>query len=123
MVTSFVESNSRDPLKTSIAYPKMHFLDEAIVDTTFALTIMSSTSILYHIQSPNVLETSPSWAPKLQPSIMSPLKLEMKPLPVSLKYAYLGDDETLPIVLSSKLSTCEEDKLLAVLREHKAVFG
>jgi len=38
---------------------------------------------------------------KVLPSCISPPKLELKPLPENLKYAYLGDDETLPIIISN----------------------
>jgi hypothetical protein len=39
-----------------------------------------------------------------------------------LKYAYLGDNETLPII-AVEFSFREEDKLLRILREHKTVIG
>ncbi|KAK8659806.1 hypothetical protein V6N13_029999 [Hibiscus sabdariffa] len=38
-----------------------------------------------------------------KPSIEQPPKLELKPLPNQLKYAYLGENETLPVIISSKL--------------------
>ena len=34
-----------------------------------------------------------------------PHKLELKPLPVELKYAYLEEQEQCPVVISSLLST------------------
>ncbi|CAN6552365.1 unnamed protein product [Malus baccata var. baccata] len=49
--------------------------------------------------------------------------LEIKPLPDHLKYVFLGDDETLPIIVSSSLTTHEEEKLVRVLREHKTAIG
>ncbi|KAK9921933.1 hypothetical protein M0R45_030425 [Rubus argutus] len=123
VTTSFIESNSKDSLETSLAYPDMDFLDEEIVDATLALTTTPPASIPYRIQPFTALETRPACSPKLQPYILSPPKLEMKLLPSSLKYAFLGDDETLPVVLSSKLLTCEEEQLLEVLREHKVAIG
>nr|XP_027124566.1 uncharacterized protein LOC113741264 [Coffea arabica] len=50
-------------------------------------------------------------------------EVELKPLPEHLKYAFLGEKETLPVIISSKLSPTEEDKLLRVLREHKEAIG
>ena len=41
---------------------------------------------------------------KLLPSSISLPKLELKPLPNNLKYAYLGDNETLPLIISSALT-------------------
>jgi len=55
---------------------------------------------------------------KLLPSSISLPKLELKPLPNNLKYAYLGDNETLPIIISSALTLDQEKKLVNVLREH-----
>lgn len=46
------------------------------------------------------------------------LKLKLKPLPEELKYAYLGDQQTYPVVVSSQLTSDQEDKLLVVLKRH-----
>jgi len=42
---------------------------------------------------------------KMLPSRISPPKLDLKPLPENLKYAYLGDDETLPVIISNALTS------------------
>ncbi|KAM0963707.1 hypothetical protein COP1_022862 [Malus domestica] len=60
---------------------------------------------------------------KLLPSVMQPPTLELKPLPSHLKYVFLGDDETLPVIISSTLTAQEEDKLVRVLREYKTAIG
>ena len=46
------------------------------------------------------------------PSIEQPPKIEQKPLPSHLKYAYLGNASTLPVIISASLTAIEEDKLL-----------
>ena len=51
---------------------------------------------------------------------MSPSKIELKPLPVELKYAYLEDHEQCPMVISSLLSTAQEGSLLQVLKQKQA---
>ncbi|CAN6477213.1 unnamed protein product [Victoria cruziana] len=56
-------------------------------------------------------------------SLESPLLLELKPLPHTLKYAYLGSNDSLPVIISSVLSLEEERRLLAVLRGHKRAIG
>ena len=38
------------------------------------------------------------------PSIERPPKLELKPLPSHLRYAFLSDNNTLPIIISNKLT-------------------
>ncbi|KAM2685397.1 hypothetical protein EV1_046772 [Malus domestica] len=60
---------------------------------------------------------------KLLPSVVQPPTLELKPLPSHLKYVFLGDDETLPVIISSTLTAQEEDKLVRVLREYKTAIG
>ncbi|KAM1006077.1 hypothetical protein ACFX2A_002871 [Malus domestica] len=62
-------------------------------------------------------------ANKLLPSIVQPPTLELKPLPCHLKYVFLGEDQTLPVIISSSLTAQEEDKLIRVLKEHKSAIG
>ena len=57
------------------------------------------------------------------PSVEQPPKMEQKPLPSHLKYAYLGVASTLPVIISASLTELEEDKLLRVLRDHKNALG
>ena len=49
--------------------------------------------------------------------------MEQKPLPSHLRYAYLGNTSTLPVIISASLTATEEDKLLRVLRDHKNALG
>ena len=57
------------------------------------------------------------------PSIEQPPKMEQKPLPSHLKYAYLGVESALPVIISASLTAIEEEKLLRVLRDHKQALG
>ncbi|KAM1453777.1 hypothetical protein ACFXTO_003364 [Malus domestica] len=57
------------------------------------------------------------------PSIVQAPTFKLKPLPDHLKYVFLGDDETLPVIVSSSLMAHEEEKLVRVLREHKTAIG
>ena len=59
----------------------------------------------------------------LTPSIEKLPRLEEKPLPAHLRYAYLGEASTLPIIISSSLSHTKEERLLRVLRENKEAIG
>ena len=54
-------------------------------------------------------------ANKMLPSVVQPPTLELKPLPSHLKYVFLGEDETLPVIISSSLTAQEENKLVRVL--------
>ncbi|KAL4290869.1 hypothetical protein GQ457_14G016200 [Hibiscus cannabinus] len=58
-----------------------------------------------------------------KPSIEQPPKLELKQLPEQLKYVYLGNNKTLPVIISSKLQTDQEERLIATLRQHKEALG
>ena len=53
------------------------------------------------------------------PLIERPPRLEQKPLPDHLRYAYLGESSTLSVIISTSLTVVEEEKLLIVLRDHK----
>ncbi|MDV3187749.1 MAG: hypothetical protein Q8836_02575, partial [Sweet potato little leaf phytoplasma] len=57
------------------------------------------------------------------PSIMQPPALELKPLPTHLKYKFLGETESLPVIISSKLDSSQEHLLMEVLARHKKAIG
>ncbi|PIN20749.1 DNA-directed DNA polymerase [Handroanthus impetiginosus] len=59
----------------------------------------------------------------LKPSIKESPTLELKPLPSHICYAYLGESNTLPVIISSSLSDLQVEKLLRVLRNHKCAIG
>ena len=52
-----------------------------------------------------------------------PQKLELKPLPVELKYAFLEDNKQCPVVISSLLTTSQEYNLLHLLKRNKQALG
>ncbi|CAN6570909.1 unnamed protein product [Malus baccata var. baccata] len=68
-------------------------------------------------------ESIPISTNKLLPSIIQAPILELKPLPSHLKYIFLGENETLPTIISSSLTAQEEEKLLRVLKEFKSALG
>ena len=56
-------------------------------------------------------------------SFEQPPKIEKKPLPSHLRYAYLGNASTLLVIISASLTATEEDKLLRELKDHKNALG
>ncbi|XP_015970266.1 uncharacterized protein LOC107493724 [Arachis duranensis] len=50
-------------------------------------------------------------------------KLELKALPSTLKYAYLGSDESYPVIINSSLSQEQEEELIKVLQQHQNAIG
>ncbi|CAN6552358.1 unnamed protein product [Malus baccata var. baccata] len=73
-------------------------------------------------KSPN-FESIPISTNKLLPSIVQAPILDLKPLPSHLKYIFLGENETLPGIISSSLTAQEEEKLVRVLKEFKSALG
>jgi len=44
-------------------------------------------------------------------------------LPRHLKYAYLGEQETLPVIVASNLTNMQEKNLMTILRKYKEAIG
>ena len=84
------------------------------------------------IEHNEVLEVN-GWAPKFEPlppnddkalpSEERPPKLELKPLPTHLKYAFLVEEETFPVIISSSLELNQENQLFEILRTHRTALG
>ncbi|CAN6552323.1 unnamed protein product [Malus baccata var. baccata] len=68
-------------------------------------------------------ESIPISTNKLLPSIIQAPIFELKPLASHLKYIFLGENETLPAIISSSLTAQEDEKLLRVLKEFKSALG
>ncbi|GJV49300.1 hypothetical protein Tco_1439512 [Tanacetum coccineum] len=60
---------------------------------------------------------------RLKPSSFEPPKLELKELPEHLEYAFLQENNQLPVVILSALSTTEKAKLLKALKNHKGAIA
>ena len=48
---------------------------------------------------------------------------DLKPLPDDLKYAYIDDKKIYLVIISSKLSGKEEERLLELLKKHRGAIG
>jgi len=60
---------------------------------------------------------------KLLASILQAPELELKPLPNNLKYVFIGDNNTLPIIIAKGLTSVQEEKLVKLLCDHKTAIG
>ena len=58
-----------------------------------------------------------------RPSIEEPPTLELKTLPTHLRYAYLGNNNTLPVIISAALNSEQEKSLIEVLKKYKKAIG
>ena len=57
------------------------------------------------------------------PSSEPSSSLELKALHAHLKYVYLGEQETFPVIIVSHLNDRQEDDLKAILRKYRKVIG
>ena len=57
------------------------------------------------------------------PSIEPSFSLELKALPEHLKYIYLGEQETLPVIIESHLTDEKEENLMTILRKNREAIG
>ena len=60
---------------------------------------------------------------KLLSSILQALELKLKPLPNNLKYVFIGDNNTLPVIIAKGLTSVQEEKLVKLLSNHKTIIG
>ena len=109
-------------------------LMSCLVSPSWDEEVTTSESEFLHsiIEHNEVLEVN-RWAPKFEPLPPiedralplkeRPPKLELKPLPSHLKYAFLGVEETFPVIISSSLELYQENKLLEILRTHRTALG
>ncbi|RDY02570.1 Retrovirus-related Pol polyprotein, partial [Mucuna pruriens] len=65
------------------------------------------------------LDPNPQTKEKSSPSP----PLELKTLPKHLKYAYLDDEQQLPVIIANNLTKEQEDKLQEIIRQHKKAIG
>ena len=61
--------------------------------------------------------------PQIPPSSESTPSLELKALLEHLKYAYLGRNEILLVIITSHLTGEQEESLMSVLRKHREAIG
>ncbi|GKF28898.1 hypothetical protein Tco_0095240, partial [Tanacetum coccineum] len=60
---------------------------------------------------------------KSKPSIEEPPELELKGLPSHLEYAYLEENDKLPVIIAKGFKDNEKDSLLKVLKYHKRTIA
>ncbi|XP_050160376.1 uncharacterized protein LOC126633887 [Malus sylvestris] len=118
--SKFLQAQSSEPLQTVLTQSQDEFDEEdALMKVVAALEALAPYPLNV---SPLVEHLEPSRS-HLIPSIVKAPKLELKPLPPHLKYAYLAEFETLPVIIASDLNPNEEDKLMRVLKESKSAIG
>ena len=57
------------------------------------------------------------------PSIESSPSIELKSMSKHLKYIYLGEQETLLVIITSHLTAGQEESHMSVIRKHRKAVG
>jgi hypothetical protein len=141
------ESVTLDIFQASRRFQEPDFFDDSdseienIVEETlqisqlgscFAVNTVPEQSTFSH---PSTSTTQPANIPADPFTLTSPLthkaetlsepglQLELKPLPDSLKYVFLGPNQTLPLIINSGLTGAQEHKLLQVLSKYRKAIG
>ncbi|KAJ9546450.1 hypothetical protein OSB04_018993 [Centaurea solstitialis] len=96
------------------------FSDEILVDEEDAITIREILDGSEPFLKNVAVEAVPAMK---EDEVTTPPKVELKPLPSNLKYAFLGDNDTYPVIVNASLSSLELDKLLVVLRKYGSVLA
>jgi hypothetical protein len=60
---------------------------------------------------------------KFLPSILQAPRLELKHFPDNLKYVFIGDNNTLPVIIAKGLTNTQEKRLVKLLRDHKTAIS
>ena len=118
IVEAIVSSQSglTDPLEASLVQSDFENMGKEVEEYVKWMNSFKSNRRKY-------FESLGESAKTLVPSVEQPPKIEQKPLPIHLKYAYLGIASTLPVIILASLTELEEEKLLRVLRDHKNALG
>ncbi|KAM1185235.1 hypothetical protein ACFX2G_014863 [Malus domestica] len=123
LAQDYLDMLENDPLETTIAQGIGMPPNLAVPKEEHAELVAAFESLPQHRGKPSNPIPIPVSTNTLLPSVIQAPVLELKPLPDHLKYVFLGDEETLPVIVSSSLTALEEEKLIRVLKEHKTAIG
>ncbi|KAM1059014.1 hypothetical protein ACFX2B_023592 [Malus domestica] len=117
---NFASRSSNDELLTCLTnHDATLSMEENMVDIIAAL----DSAPIHNPRWRHVYESLGIPKQPILPSSEQAPKLELKLLPSHLKYAHLGVNETLPVIIAADLNETEEDKLLRVLRKYQDALG
>ncbi|GJW30918.1 reverse transcriptase domain-containing protein [Tanacetum coccineum] len=114
-----------DPQKESDAYLKMipfTEIDHADCDPEGDICLIENLLNNDPFQLPP-MDLKQSEVTKAKSSIEEPPELELKDLPSHLEYAYLEENNKLPVIIAKGLKDDEKEALLKVLKSHKRAIA
>lgn len=114
-----MQTHSRNSLKTCLAYFSCDFDVDKLIEDNSLLDSVPLMEIQSGQSKVEPLVVRPS-LPRPPPSIAEPPnKLVLKPLPDTLKYAFLGPSESWHVIIASVSTIEQELQLMKVLKAHK----
>ncbi|XP_027090426.1 uncharacterized protein [Coffea arabica] len=113
VVQEVFELNGRDELEVALTkYLELEATYDVELSAELKYTVGALQSLAFTTSRYDLVPLFiPESHPRLLPSVMQVPAVELKPLPDYLKYAYLGDRKTLPVIISTKLSAVQEEKI------------
>nr|KAJ0200224.1 hypothetical protein LSAT_V11C600318740 [Lactuca sativa] len=114
LTAEYFEITYRESLAlVSRVLSKKYVLDKQVKKTVAHMDLKKK-----HRYDNQILKLPDSNSKKI-PSILQAPILELKTLPEHLKYTFLEEKETLPVIISNKLSEKEESELIGILKPYK----
>ncbi|CAM8926085.1 unnamed protein product [Rhodiola kirilowii] len=112
-----------DPLELAIeqavySHEDSYELTETIMDALAQLEIAQPLTPRYEVNTIRLFKSN-----VCLPSILQAPTVELKPLPEHLKYAFLGENDSQPVIIKGGLEAEQEQRLIRVLTEHKLAIG
>ncbi|CAM8886815.1 unnamed protein product [Rhodiola kirilowii] len=108
-----------DPLEAILNGAEHSYkLTEGLQETQAHLTISEPLALGYEVNEVKLFKSN-----TFLPSVIQAPRIELKPLPGHLKYAFLGENNTLPVIIKSGLEIDQERCLIKVLRQYKLAIG
>ncbi|XP_026450747.1 uncharacterized protein LOC113350854 [Papaver somniferum] len=110
---TFTTNSVSDPLEACLAHFGAYYDEDKHFEEFNAL--LDSAAVMNYGKWQPKREPLPPTIDKPLPSSVKALTLELKPLPDTLKYVFLGNENTLPVIIASDLEPDQESRLVSVL--------
>ncbi|CAM8877841.1 unnamed protein product [Rhodiola kirilowii] len=119
LVQEVTPERGADPLELALeravySHEDSYEFTKTILDVLSQLEIARPLTPRYEVNEVRLFKSN-----VFLPSTVQAPKLELKPLPEHLKYAFLGENSMLPVIIKNGLETEQEKRLIEVLSRHK----
>ncbi|XP_026459719.1 uncharacterized protein LOC113360425 [Papaver somniferum] len=111
---TFTTNSVSDPLEACLAHFGAYYDEDSHFKEVNAL--LDSAPVMNYGKWQHKPEPLPPTIDKPLPSSVKAPTLELKPLPDTLKYVFLGNENTFPAIIASDLEPDQESRLVSVLQ-------